>query len=245
MGESYGCIRMGNDEAIMPYITSCNIACGMHGGDPITIAKTVECAIKHKVRIGAHPSFPDLAGFGRKMMDIPYRELKPIIAYQINNVKRITESNGDKLWYVKPHGALYNSLTKNENNQRAVIDAIQEIDENLYLMGLAHIPLADKAKESGLKYIHEAFADRSYTNDGTLVNRKDKNAVITDPTLAASQVVNIVVNKSVKSVDQKKLIIEAQSICIHGDNKYALPILKEIEHQFQQHRIIKKSFIES
>lgn len=245
MGESYGSAIVGNDAALMPYITSCNLACGMHGGDPKTIEETIDLAIQHKVTIGAHPSYPDLAHFGRKKMNIVYTELKNIIIYQVQYLKDMVQKKGGKLQYIKPHGALYNSAAYNASDGQAVIDAIKTIDPRLPLLGLAGSTLSILAGQNNIQFISEAFADRRYQSNGQLVNRKMNNAVIHCPTLAANQVLQIIQNNEISSVDNKAISIHADSICIHGDNPNAKDILKEIDRQLMTLEIKKKSFIAS
>lgn len=225
MGESYGRFTVGQDETLFPYITSCSIACGFHGGDPLTIQKTIQAALKHKVRIGAHPSYPDLVGFGRRNMSLSSTELKASVLYQIAALKGMVESLGGTLSYVKPHGALYNTIAQNQAEAFAVIDAIQLLDPQLALMGLANSPLEEWATEKGIQFIPEAFADRSYNRDGYLMDRREANALITTPSKALQQVTYII--KENKVVTSKGFFsIRAKSICIHGDNPMALDILK-------------------
>lgn len=237
MGESYGRFKIGNDEAIFPFISSSNIACGFHGGDPLHIEHTVNLAITNRVRIGAHPGYPDLAGFGRRYMQIQSNELRAIVKYQVAALKGIAESMGGTLAYVKPHGALYNRVADDMDAAQAVIQAIKEIDPKLYLMGLAGSPIQQLAKEKGIPFIAEAFADRKYEKNGRLRSRSLPNAVITDPFEAAEQVINILLHKKIKSHDGHALPLEAQSFCIHGDNPKALDILKAIHEALKENDI--------
>lgn len=225
MGESYGRFEIGQDEALFPYINSCNIACGFHGGDPLTIQKTVESALKYKLRIGAHPSYPDLKGFGRRKMSLSKAELTASILYQVGALKSMVESLGGSLDYVKPHGALYNTMARNQTEAFAVIEAIQLLDVNLALMGLANSSLESWAIQKDILFIPEAFADRSYTIDGQLMPRNKPNALLVEPSKVLEQVTSIIKEKQVKTKDGF-LPIHAQSICIHGDNPAALDILK-------------------
>ena len=243
MGESYGNFIIGNDEAIMPYITSANIACGFHGGDPWHIQNTIQLAIDHKVKIGAHPSYPDLAGFGRRKMDIPQKELKAIIKYQIAAVKGIAESMGTKVSYVKPHGALYNTAATEEQEAMAIIEAIKEMDDSLYLMGFAGSQLQELAKQNDLNFIAEAFADRKYTARGKLMSRKIKGASITSEKEAVNQMISIMLRNVVKTEEGEELEIVADSICIHGDNKNAVKLLKAMDDKLSSMGISKKSFL--
>ena len=242
MGESFGRYIIGNDENIMPYITSANIACGFHGGDPVHIEKTIKNAIKYKVQIGAHPSYPDLAGFGRRYMDIKKAELKSIIKYQIAALKGLVESNGGKLKYVKPHGALYNQAAKETATTETIINAIQEIDGRLILMGLAGSMTEKICGEKNMKFVAEAFADRQYEANGQLKSRAKNGAVIHDAEKAAAQVLSIILEKWVYTEDGIKVPINAQSICIHGDNPSAIYILKKIDERLKEYKIVKRNF---
>ena len=232
LGESFGHFKTGQDEAVFPYLTSCNIACGFHAGDPKHMAKTIDLAIQHNVRIGAHPSYPDLAGFGRRNMDFAKVELKAIIQYQVGALQGIAKSKGQKVAYVKPHGALYNTAARNEKEAEAVIEAIIELGDDIALMGLAGSMIQEMAKEKGLSFIAEAFADRRYEADGSLMSRKKKGAVIHSPNDAVEQVLSIVHDHKVKTQDGTTVPIEAQSICIHGDHPQAIAILKAIRAAF-------------
>ena len=239
MGESYGHFRVGNDAAIFPYISSSNIACGFHGGDPYHIEKTIQLALEHKVRIGAHPGYPDLAGFGRRKMELPLAELKAIVKYQVSALKGMTESLGGSLAYVKPHGALYGTAAKDEAIALTIIEAIREIDESLAFMGLAGSIMEEKAKELDRPFIAEAFADRAYREDGKLMSRSLNGAVIHDADKAVKQVLDLVQKEAVVTADGPTINVKAHSICIHGDNPGAVTILQAIEAAFQKEGIVK------
>lgn len=242
MGESYGNFKIGNDSAIFPYITSCNIACGFHGGDPLHIEKTIQGALAYGVQIGAHPSYPDLAGFGRRHMQIPEDELRALVKYQIAALKGMVESLGGQLRYVKPHGALYNTAAHQAKEAMAIIKAIQEVDESLYLMGLAGSPIEQLAAERKIPFVAEAFADRKYMADGRLRSRSKIGAVIDSPEEAAKQVVDIVLRRQVETYEGDYWALEAQSICIHGDNPAAVSVLQAIDRQLQENEIAKEAF---
>jgi len=232
MGESYGNFKVGQDALIFPYINSCNIACGFHGGDPLTIENTIVNAIKYDLRIGAHPSYPDLAGFGRREMKIPRKELFSIIKYQVAALKGMVKSKGGKLSYVKPHGALYNKMATDLEEAKTVIYAIKEIDPRLSLMGLANTFLANISKELHIEFIPEAFADRRYNSDGTLVSRGLEGAVIEEPEAVLKQVKSIFNKGKTKSIEGDWININAETICIHGDNPFALDILMMLKKAF-------------
>ena len=242
MGESYGNFRLGDDEKLFPYLTSCNIACGFHAGDPLHMEKTIDLAIKHEVQIGAHPSYPDLAGFGRRKMHIPSEELRTLVKYQIAALKGMVESRGGKLRYVKPHGALYNSMADNPEEGKAIIQAIQEIDERLLLMGLAGSGIEALAQQQEIPFVAEAFADRYYEPNGRLRSRTSDPSVISQPEIAAQQVRAIVVDQEVQSWDGQRVPIKAQSICIHGDNPRAVELLVAIDKMLVQQEIQKRAF---
>lgn len=234
MGESYGRFQIGNDEALFPYITSCNIACGFHGGDPLHIERTLEKALTYGLRIGAHPSYPDLMGFGRRKMHLPAVELSALIKYQIAALKGMLESMGGTLSYVKPHGALYNSMVHDVAEAEAVVAAIKAISPELAVMGLAGSQVRKIAQNAGMTFIAEAFADRRYNAAGQLVARGQSGAVITEADLAARQVYQMVEQQQVTTVEGKVIGLQADSFCIHGDNPAAVDILKAIHQQFDK-----------
>lgn len=233
LGESYGRFRVGNDDALFPYLTSCNIACGFHGGDPLHIERTIRKALDHGLRIGAHPAYPDLMGFGRRKMHIAVDELKAIIKYQVAALKGMVESLGGGLSYVKPHGALYNSMVIDAAEAEAVIAAIQQIDPGLAVMGLAGSQVGELVRAAGLPFIAEAFADRRYNENGQLVVRGTPGAVIHDPAAAVRQVFEIVEHGRLTTVEGKTRPLKADSFCIHGDNPAAPAILQAIHKQLQ------------
>ncbi|RLD19214.1 MAG: LamB/YcsF family protein [Bacteroidetes bacterium] len=241
MGESIGQLIIGNDEAVFPYITSCSIACGFHGGDEVHMKRTVISALARGIRIGAHPSYRDLEGFGRREMQLPPQELRSIIKYQVSALKEITERQGGKLEYVKPHGALYNKIARDKTEATIVYEAIQEIDPSLCVMGLAGSIAVDVARELGIRFIAEAFADRTYEADGTLTSRAVKGAVISDPNKAVAQVLSIILDKQVETTSGKKIPISADSICIHGDNESAIDILIALEDALNSHPMTKRN----
>ena len=245
MGESYGRFKIGNDKEIMPLVSSCNIACGFHAGDPMHIEETIKLALKHDVAIGAHPSYPDLAGFGRRKMQINAEELTALVKYQIVALKGLTESLGGKVAYVKPHGALYNSAADHEEEAKAICMAIQAIDPNLMLMGLAGSTMESVAESAHIAFIREAFADRRYTPEGRLMSRKLDNAVINNANEAAHQVIGICTKNEVIASNSASIAIVADSICIHGDNPGAIDILKAIHKSARDHGISIQSFIAS
>lgn len=236
MGESYGRFQIGNDEALMPLISSANIACGFHGGDPLTIEKTITLALQNQVRIGAHPAYPDLLGFGRRYMKVPDKELQAIIKYQVVALKGMVESQGGRVSYVKPHGALYNAMVSDGTLSKIVLKAIQKIDSQLLTMGLAGSETEKAAQEMQVPFMAEAFADRRYNLDGTLKSRQEENSVIHDPSQATKQVLSIILNQKI-TLEKQEIAIKAQSFCIHGDNPNAVEILKVLHQSFQEKNI--------
>jgi UPF0271 protein len=233
LGESFGQFIMGNDDAIFPHISSCNIACGFHGGDPLHIENTIKKALQYNVQIGAHPSYPDLAGFGRRKIVLSSEELKSSIKYQISAVKGMIESLGGELKYVKAHGALYNSILHNEKEAKVFLSAVKEINPNLAILGLAGSPFQQITQKFGFRYLREGFIDRRYQEDGSLTPRKEKGAVLETWEESLNQFISITQNGEVETANGKRVPIEVDSLCIHGDNPLAEKILKAI-HQLGQ-----------
>ena len=187
LGESFGAWRMGDDEAILRVVTSANVACGFHAGDPAGILATVRAAVAQGVTIGAHVAYPDLVGFGRRNMDVTSAELQADVMYQIGALQGLATAAGTRVRYVKPHGALYNTIAHDERQAKAVIAAVRAVDPTLVLVALAGAPLVQWARDAGLTVVGEAFADRAYTPEGTLVSRREKGAVLHDATLVAQR----------------------------------------------------------
>lgn len=242
MGESYGHFIMGNDAQIFPYITSCNIACGFHGGDPLHMEQTIQQALDHQVQIGAHPGYPDLAGFGRRKMNVTFQELKSLVKYQIAALKGLTESLGGQVAYVKPHGALYHAVAHDEVEAMALIRSIREIDPALKLMGPPDSIIAAIAKKEGVIFVKEAFADRRYEANGQLRAREYDDAVIHTPVEAAQQVVSLVKENKVRTIAGTELSVAADTVCVHGDNEQVVSILQAITHMLKENHIEKRHF---
>lgn len=239
MGESFGAWQIGNDAAIMPYITSANIACGFHAGDASIMRQTSELAIKHNVAIGAHPSFPDLQGFGRRTMQLSSQEVYDICIYQIGALYSITKTLGNILHHVKPHGALYNIAAKDSAIAAAIVSATKAIDPKLILYGLSGSFLISEAEKIGLKTASEVFADRTYQDDGSLTPRNLSNALIKDSKIATKQVLEMITMQEVLSVNHQKVSIKAETICIHGDLSSALDFVIGLNQAFDEHSITK------
>jgi len=237
MGESFGNYKIGQDDEVVKYITSSNIACGFHAGDPNVMRYTVKIAKENNVAIGAHPGFPDLQGFGRRKMDIPPEEVKNLITYQIGALQAIAKTEGMILQHVKPHGALYNMMANDKKLGQAVVEAIFEIDKNLILICLANSEIIDIALKLGLKIAREGFADREYNSDGTLVKRGIPGAVISDPDLIAERVVKMIDQQKVETINGKTINLQIDTICLHGDNKNALNVIKAIRKILNEEKI--------
>lgn len=228
LGESFGNYKLGLDEDVLKYISSANIACGWHAGDPLVMDKTVELAYKANVAIGAHPGFPDLMGFGRREMKVTKEEAKSYIKYQVGALWAFLQSRGLKMQHVKPHGGLYNMAAKDAELAMAIAEGIYEVDKNLILMGLANSEMTKAGLAVGLKVANEVFADRAYNPDGTLVSRKLEGSMIHDRDLAISRVVRMVTEGKVQAITGEDIDIKADSICVHGDNPKAVEFVNSI-----------------
>ena len=222
LGESFGNHKMGNDSEIIKYISSASIACGFHGGDPLTIEKTVKLALEHNVAIGAHPSYPDIQGFGRRSMKISDEELHAMILYQVGALKAITEALGGKLHHVKPHGAMYNDLANSFQKAKVVAEAIYKIDPNLIFVGLANSEIQHAAREVGIKSGCEVYADRAYNDDGSLVARRKYGAIIEDSESCLNQVKQIINDNTIKSINGNTIPMCVDTIGIHASTPEAL-----------------------
>lgn len=237
MGESFGAWRMGSDAELMNYVSSINVACGFHAGDAQTIRETVQLAIKKRVAIGAHPSFPDLQGFGRRAMSLSPNETFDIVLYQVSALKGICEAFGAKLHHVKPHGALYNLAAKDGAVAVAVAEAVKKIDAKLILFGLSGSCSISEAEKIGLKTASEVFADRTYQTDGSLTPRTEPNALIESTEKAIEQVLQMIVDKTVMATTGERIPIVAETICIHGDGAHAVEFAKTIHHRLTEKSI--------
>lgn len=237
MGESFGSYKVGQDEQIIQFITSANIACGFHAGDPSIMRKTVKLALDHGVSIGAHPGFYDLAGFGRRKMELTPSEVYDIVVYQIGALQAFVQAEGGILNHVKPHGALYNMAAVDLTLAEAIAEAIYKVNPNLILYGLANSELIRAGEKFGLQTANEVFADRTYQNDGALTSRSEKNAVIKNEEEAINQVIQMIKDKKVTCVDGSEIPIKADTICIHGDGEHALLFAENIRHKLFENNI--------
>jgi UPF0271 protein len=237
LGESFGAYTLGMDESILPFLTSANIACGFHAGDPGVMYETVNLALKNKVAIGAHPGLPDLVGFGRRNMEISPREAYEMVVYQIGALYGFVKAAGGKMQHVKPHGALYNMAAKRRDLAEAIAEAIYQVDPELILFGLSGSELVFAGEKIGLSTAHEVFADRTYQADGSLTPRKGVNALITDQQEAVAQVVRMVKEGAVLSQQGKDIAIKADTVCIHGDGAHALEFACKIREYLEKANI--------
>jgi len=237
MGESFGPWIMGNDDGIMPFITSANIACGFHAGDPATMRQTVASAIRHDVALGAHPGLPDLQGFGRRPMTISPQEVFDLVVVQVGSLAAVAASQGARLHHVKAHGALYNMAAGDIKLATAVADAVKSVDDSLILFALAGSHLVEAGRQAGLKVAQEVFADRSYQDNGLLTPRSQEGAMITEVNHAISQVLQMVKEGSVTSLSGKQVPVQADTLCLHGDQPSAVDFALALRDAFQREGI--------
>ena len=243
LGESYGAWRMGDDAAMLDIVSSANVACGFHAGDPAGILQTLKQAAARGVAVGAHVAYPDLAGFGRRNMDPSSAELVGDVIYQIGALQGLATAAGTRVRYVKPHGALYNTIAQDARQAGDVIEAIQAVDPQLTLMALAGAPLIEWAKERGLRVVAEAFADRAYTPSGALVSRREPGAVLHDENQIAQRMLTLVRDGVIEAVDGSMVPVQADSICVHGDSPGAVAIARHIRERFEQEGVQIASFV--
>jgi UPF0271 protein len=221
MGESYGAYTIGNDGAIMPFITSANIACGYHAGDPLVMQATIQLAIQHGVSVGAHPGYPDLQGFGRRNLDLTPEEVEACVLYQVAALMGFARSAGVELTHVKPHGALYNQAAKDRSLAAAIARGTARASRSLVLVGLAGSLLIEMGKEAGLKVAAEAFADRAYNPDGSLRSRRLSGALIESPEQAFAQALQLATEGVMVTQEGRTSYFQVDTLCIHGDNHSA------------------------
>ncbi len=228
MGESFGAYQMGADSEVIPYVTSVNIACGFHAGDPHIMARTVQLALANNIVIGAHPGLPDLNGFGRRNMAIAAQEAYELVLYQVGALGAFVQAKGARLHHVKPHGALYNMAAKNTALARAIAQAVADYDRELVLYGLSGSELIHQGQALGLTTASEVFADRTYQPDGSLTPRTQANALIEDDEKAVAQIMEMVQQQRVKAVDGQWVSLQADTICIHGDGSHAVSFARRV-----------------
>ena len=228
LGESFGAYKLGLDEEVIRFITSANVACGVHASDPLVMQKTVAIAKENKVAVGAHPGFLDLMGFGRRNMTISPKEAKAYIMYQIGALKAFCDGAGIEMQHVKPHGALYNMAGKDLALAQAICEGIYEVDKNLILLALSGSKMLEAAETKGIRVAREVFADRAYEEDGSLVARTKPGSMIEEEDVAVSRVVRMVKEGKVTAITGKDISISVDSICVHGDGPKALAFVEKI-----------------
>ncbi len=243
LGESFGPWPMGNDAAMLELVTSANIACGFHAGDPAGILNVLKIAASRNVVIGAHVGYRDLVGFGRRNMDPSSAELVADTIYQIGALQALAAAAGTSVQYVKPHGALYNTIANDARQAADVIAAIKAVDPSLTLMALAGAPIVARARDAGLTVVCEAFADRAYNADGSLVDRRLAGAVIHDPQQIAERMLRMVREQRITTIDGAEIDLDAQSICIHGDTPTAVAIAQGLRRALDAEGVRMQSFV--
>ncbi|RFB17199.1 5-oxoprolinase subunit PxpA [Bacillus sp. HNG] len=241
LGESFGAYKIGNDEQVLPHISSANIACGFHAGDPHVMNQTVQLAKKYDLAIGAHPGFQDLVGFGRRSMAVSPSDVYDLVIYQIGALSAFCQVHDVKLTHVKPHGALYNMAAVDTSLAEAIAKAIANFDSTLALYGLAGSKLIEAGEKYGLNAVSEVFADRTYQPGGTLTPRTEPNAIIHDSNQAIKQVLQMVKEQTVQTIHGEVIPIKADSICVHGDNIHAIQFVQKLRQALTNEGITIKA----
>lgn len=242
LGEGFGVWRLGDDEAMLGIVTSANVACGFHAGDPAGLLRVCRAAAARGVRIGAQVGYRDLAGFGRRYIDETPEDLLADVVYQIGALQGLAGAAGSSVSYVKPHGALYNTIMSNRVQAAAVAEAVRIVDADLPVLGLAESVFFDEAGQRGVRTVPEAFADRAYRPDGQLVSRREPGAVLHDPTAIAERVVTMVTAGQVAAVDGTVITVQAESVCVHGDSPHAVQIATAVRDRLTTNGIDVKAF---
>lgn len=228
VGESYGRWELGADEQVMGFITAANIACGFHAGEPSRIGATVRMAVEKGVGIGAHPSYPDLQGFGRRFMDLTPTEVSDMVTYQLGALQAFARAYGGRVEHVKPHGALYNRCADDEATARAVIEGVQRVDPTLVMVVLAGSPFEQIARSMGIPFAREVFADRGYDARGRLISRRAPGALVQNPEEVSERVWTMVSERRVQAVTGEWVAVEADTVCVHGDTPGAVDIVRRL-----------------
>jgi 5-oxoprolinase (ATP-hydrolysing) subunit A len=240
MGESFGVYRLGMDDEVIKYISSANIACGRHAGDPIVMNRSVEAAVAHGVGIGAHPGYPDLLGFGRRYLDCTPEEIRNDVLYQIGALSGFCAAHNAKMSHVKPHGGLHWTAAKDEAAAAAIAEAIVAFDSNLKYVALAGTGgalMSRAAEAAGLNVVHEGFPDRAYTPEGTLLSRRIKGAILLDPDVVAERALKMAKEGKVIAVDGSEIELHVDTLCVHGDNPAAVELVKTIRRLMESEGI--------
>ena len=243
VGESFGRWELGDDEAVLALVTSANVACGFHAGDASTLRRTCAFAARHGVVVGAQVAYRDLAGFGRRFIEMEPVELADDVLYQIGALEALARAAGSRVRYVKPHGALYNAVVHHEEQAQAVVEAVLAYDRDLPVLGLPGSRLLEAAERAGLRTVRESFADRAYTPEGTLVSRREDGAVLHDPTEVARRVVQIVTEGTVTAVDGSTVKIDAESVCVHGDSPGAVDMAERVRAELVAAGVAIEAFV--
>ncbi len=240
MGESFGAYKLGLDEEVIKYITSANIACGYHAGDPLVMERTVSLAKNYGVSAGAHPGFPDLMGFGRRNIDATLAEIKGYVTYQIGALQAFAKAQGVRVEHVKPHGALYLMAVEDEKISEAVVEAIKNVDKDLIFIALAGAKgekMTKIGERIGLRVAYEAFPDRAYTPEGTLVSRRQPGAVIKDPDVVAQRALKMAKEGKVVAIDGTEINLRPETLCVHGDTPGAVNLVKKIRQTLTEENV--------
>jgi UPF0271 protein len=234
LGESFGVWRLGDDDAMLGIVTSANVACGFHAGDPAGLLRVCRSAAARGVRIGAQVSYRDLAGFGRRFIDVAADDLIADVVYQIGALQAIAQASGSAVSYVKPHGALYNTIVTHREQAAAVAEAVRLVDPALPVLGMSGSAFFDEAGRRGLRSVTEAFADRAYLPDGQLVSRREPGAVLHDPAAIADRVVTMVTSGQVTAIDGTQIAVSVESVCVHGDSPGAVQIATAVRDRLKE-----------
>jgi UPF0271 protein len=243
LAESYGRWELGDDLAMLEVVTSANVACGFHAGDPTTLLRVCRAAAAAGVRVGAQVGYHDLAGFGRRFIDIDPADLTAEIVYQVGALDALARAAGTSVGYVKPHGALYNAVVSHERQAAAVVEAVCLVDPTLPLVGLPHAVSLRLAEAAGVPTVTEAFADRAYRPDGTLVPRSEPGAVLHDPEVVAARVVELVLEGSLTAVDGSRVEVQADSVCVHGDSPGAVAMATAVRRALESAGVDVRPFV--
>jgi len=242
LGEGYGRWTLGDDAALLEIVTSANVACGFHAGDPATIDRTVRAAVERGVAVGAQVSYPDLVGFGRREIDVPPGDLTADVLYQLGALEAFARAAGSRVRYVKPHGALYNRIVRDPVQAAAVAEAIRRYDPALPLLTLPGSAAAAAAAEAGIEAVGEGFADRAYTGDGRLVSRREPGAVLDDPGRVAARAARMATEGRVGTVDGGEVAVEVRSLCVHGDTPGAVELARAVRAALEEAGVALETF---
>lgn len=234
LGEGFGRWDLGADSQLMPYITAANIACGLHAGDPPRMAETVRIAVENGVGIGAHPSYPDIQGFGRRFMDMSPVDLRDFVTYQVGALLAFVNAAGSTMEHVKPHGALFNRAADDEATARAIVEGVHRVDPELIIVVLSGSMFEEVAREMGARVAREVFADRAYDRNGRLLSRSEPGSVIDDPEAAADRVWTMISERRVQAVTGEWIPVQADTICVHGDTHGAVQMARRLRETLEE-----------